>query len=315
MAAEKLKFFKEALSLSDVKNRDIKKVMLKLPEYLSRVCNVPNMQDPKIRAQNQYIFVALFTCTRNLTLKYLLEYKNQNLTLSVIVAFTLAHKGIKIYDLNYFLKHPLEIDNLPDCFHTLYIEGDDLDDFELRKDLFEFIYGKPSTRDERDHMWRIKYKMERIPDYTHCLEEYNRMIDYLEHETEGRTIRRRKTVFSEALSLSYETFPLSDIRIDKNIKKYNREDILPDFAKYLSILCCSKKPIDIYCNIEKIRTQDQYIFIALFTFTSRLILKYVSETKLEDATTLQLFAIAAFILAFKAIAKYESDCFYNFYPD
>ena len=79
MSAEKLKFFKEALSLSfplsDVKtdrDRDIKKVMLKLPEYLSQVCDIPNMQDPKIRAQNQYIFIALFTCTRSLTLKYLL---------------------------------------------------------------------------------------------------------------------------------------------------------------------------------------------------------------------------------------------------
>ena len=318
MSAEKLKFFKEALSLSfplsDVKtdrDRDIKKVMLKLPEYLSQVCDIPNMQDPKIRAQNQYIFIALFTCTRSLTLKYLLEYKNQNLTLSVIVAFTLAHKDIKIYDLNYFLKHPLEIDNLPDCFHTLYTEGDNLDDFELRKDLFEFIYGKSPTRSEKDHMWRIKYKMERIPDYTHCREEYNRMIDYLGHETEDRTIRRRKTVFSEALSLSYETFPLSDIRIDKNIEKSLKEDIMPDFARYLSILCCSQKPIDTYCDIEKVRAQDQYIFTAFFTCIRRLTLKYQSKAKAKSVDILQMFASAAFILAYKALSIDELDCSYD----
>ncbi len=313
MSAEKLKFFKEALSLSYSMfplsdNRDVKKNMSKIPEYLSRVCDVPNIQDPKIRAQNQYIFIALFTCTRSLTLNYLLEYKNQNLTFSVIVAFTLAHQGLIIYDSNYFLKHPLEIDNLPDCFHTLYIEGNDLDDFELRKDLFEFIYGKSSTRDERDHMWRIKYKMERIPSYTHCLEEYNRMIDYLEHETEGRTIRRRKTVFSEALSLSYETFPLSDIRIDKNIKKSLKEDIMPDFARYLSILCCSRKPINTYCDIEKVRVQDQYIFTALFTCIRRLTLKYQLKAKAKSADILQMFASAAFILAYKALSIDELDC-------
>ena len=85
-------------------------------------------------------------------------------------------------------------------------------------------------------------------------------------------VTKSPAFFTDALDISYKVFPLRNIKINKDSRDYLKDVIMVGLTHYLFATCEDPESKD---KPRFFSAEDQYIFVALFTCTRRLTLKYL----------------------------------------
>nr|QBK85318.1 MAG: hypothetical protein LCIVAC01_01270 [Iridovirus LCIVAC01] len=154
-------------------------IMVGLTHYLFATCEDPESKDkPRFSsAEDQYIFVALFTCTRRLTLKYLiLKKKNgkdiseNTIYFSAVAAFVLAYKSFAIDEMECVPGGRKQQEYLDPFYHYQPTLAGDI--------LTLLSQDKAAASFDKD-IYKIEREMYKMSGFTPCLKEYNEMIEYI----------------------------------------------------------------------------------------------------------------------------------------